>query len=69
MDPGAIYDKMVAEAGAQTMSREDFVKECKRLSDPHLMQRDLGRITMERGRRRTLGMYRKRKVDNALKED
>ena len=39
MDAAAIYD---AFPPGQTMSREDFIAECKRLSDPHLMQRDLG---------------------------
>ena len=67
LNAGAIYDKMVREGGVQTMGRKDFIAECKRLSDPHLMQRDLGRLTAERGRQRTLGLYQGNKIDNAVK--
>ena len=63
MDAGAIYDKMVREGGPQTMTREAFIGECKRLSDPHLAQRDLSRMTLECDRQRMLGLYAKSEID------
>lgn len=66
LDAGAIYDTFVEESGSQTMSREDFVKEVGVLTDPHRMQADLSRMTMERDRKRTLEMLEKRKINKAL---
>ena len=67
LNAGAIYDRMVKEGGPQTMSREDFVAECGRLTCPHCKVQDLTKMTMERGRQRTLGLYQKNKIDNAVK--
>ena len=64
MDAGAIYD---AFPPGQTMSREDFIAECDRLTCPHRKVQDLTKMTMVRGRQRTLGLYQKNKIDNAVK--
>ena len=68
-DPGTIYDGFVRESGPQTMSREDFIAECDRLTCPHRKVQDLTAMTMARGRQRTLGLYQKNKIDNAVKGD
>ena len=67
LDAGAIWDHLERECPGQTLSRENFVSECKRLSNPHSMQQDLTRMTMERGKRRTMSLYSRNKIDKALK--
>jgi hypothetical protein len=66
MDPGKIYDTMVAEGGPQTISRADFIKEVGELTCPHRMRQDLSSMTFERGRQRTLALYNKQKIDKAV---
>ena len=65
MDPGAIFD---AFPEGQTMTRADFIKECNDLTCPHKKVQDLTRMTMERGRQRTLGLFAKNEIDKAVKE-
>jgi len=69
LNAGAIYDRMVKESGPQTMLREDFIAECDRLTCPHRKVQDLTAMTMARGRQRTLGLYQRNKIDNAVKGD
>jgi len=67
MDAGAIWDHLERECPGQTMTREVFVKECGDLMCPHKKMQDLTRMTMERGRQRTLGLYAQNKIDKAVK--
>ena len=64
LNAGAIYDAFPL---GQTMSREDFIAECDRLTCPHRKVQDLTAMTMARGRQRTLGLYQGNKIDNAVK--
>ena len=66
LNPGAIWDSFNADS-PQTMSREDFIAECDRLTCPHRKIQDLTAMTMARGRQRTLGLCQKNKIDNAVK--
>ena len=59
-----LYDKVVGPN--DPMSREEFVRECKKLTDPHKMQSDLTSILMDRQKARTLAMYRKKQIDSVL---
>lgn len=65
MNAGAIFD---AFPEGQTMTREAFISEVARLSDPHQMQADLTRMTMARDKQRTLGLFAKNKIDKAVGE-
>jgi len=65
MDAGKIYDEFAAHC-PQTITREEFVKQCAELTDPHQMMNDLQVLTFEREKQRTLAMYEKRRIDNAV---
>ena len=63
MDAGKLYDSFPPN---QTMTREVFIEEIAKLNNPHLMQSDLVKITMERGRRRTLALCQKNEINKAV---
>ena len=69
MDAGAIWDHLERECPGQSMTREAFVKDCDDLMCPHKKVQDLTRMTMERGRQRTLSLYNKQKIDDVVKEN
>jgi len=66
MNFGQIYDHFEKECPGQTVSREEFVKQCAELTDPHQMMNDLQALTFEREKQRTLAMYEKRRIDEAV---
>ena len=63
LDAGKLYDSFPPN---QTMTRVDFIEEIAKLNNPHLMQSDLVKITMERGRRRTMSLCRKNEINKAV---
>ncbi|KKM75770.1 hypothetical protein LCGC14_1386820 [marine sediment metagenome] len=66
LDAGAIWDHLERECPGQTMTRENFIKEVGELTCPHRKAQDLARMTMERDKQRTLGLYSKAAIDRSL---
>lgn len=61
-DPGKIYDRFTAEAGPQTISREDFIAEIKRITDPVEFCADLAKMM----RIEDWGRQEKGRIDAAI---
>jgi hypothetical protein len=69
MDVGALYDSFPEEA--RDISRDEFIRQVRGLTNQRLMQRDLKKIMNQKQETRTrnlLAANRKKKIDDALRK-